>query len=301
MVAFPSIRVGNALVHEALSVFPLVAPETTEVDYLLSEDALAKGLMTVTEVTEGGSVPNLLVDNQAESPVLFLEGEELKGAKQNRILNTSVLVAASSKTTIPVSCVEQGRWRYHARCFGLSGGHASSKLRHLLKKSLDRPLREGRGHRSDQGAVWAEVSRQMECLGSSSLTDAMEDTYDSHRNRLNEFREPLTYADGATGMAVGVGKLIVSVDVFDKPETCRRVWNRLLTGVIMDALELGPAPDRASAADAEAALDLLKSHSWQQNPAAGLGEEYRFEADGDWHAAALVFNEAVVHGSLVHA
>ena len=34
-------------------------------------------------------------------------------------------------------------------------------------------------------------------------------------------------------MAVGVGKQIVSVDVFDKPETCRRVWNRLLTGVIM--------------------------------------------------------------------
>jgi hypothetical protein len=301
MVAFPLIQVGNALVHEALSVFPLVAPETSGADYVLSEDALAKGLMTVEEVNEAGSVPNLLVDNQAESPVLFLEGEELKGAKQNRILNTSVLVAARSKTTIPVSCVEQGRWRYHSRCFGLSGGHASSKMRHLLKKSLLRAAREGQGHRSDQAAVWGEVCRQMNFLGSSSPTDAMEDTYESHRNRLNEFRERLNYADGATGMAVGVGKQIVSVDVFDKPETCRQVWNRLLTGVIMDALELGPAPDLAVAADAEKALQLLQGNSWQKTPAAGLGEEYRFETDGDWHAAALVFNDTVVHGSLLHA
>ena len=141
----------------------------------------------------------------------------------------------------------------------------------------------------------------MNFLGSSSPTDAMEDTYESHRNRLNEFRERLNYADGATGMAVGVGKQIVSVDVFDKPESCRQVWNRLLTGVIMDALELGPAPDLAVAADAEKALQLLQGNSWQKTPAAGLGEEYRFETDGDWHAAALVFNDTVVHGSLLHA
>jgi hypothetical protein len=288
-------------VHEGLAVFPLIGPASDGADYILSEDALAKGLMTVEEVTEAGSVPNLLVNNQAESPVLFLEGEELKGAKQNRILNTSVLVAARSKTTIPVSCVEQGRWRYHARCFGLSGGHASSKMRHILKTTLDRAIREGRGHRSDQGAVWGEVSRQMHFLGASSPTHAMEDAYESQRNRLNEFRERLVYAEGATGMAVAIGKQIVSVDLFDKPETCRRVWNRLLTGVIMDALELEAVPERPTVADAEKALYLLASHPWQRTPAAGLGDEYRFEAYGDWHAAALVFDGAVIHGSLVHA
>jgi len=55
-----------------------------------------------------GSVPDLLVDNRGDVRVLFLEGEELIGAKQNRILNTSVLVPAHSKIKIPVSCVEPG-------------------------------------------------------------------------------------------------------------------------------------------------------------------------------------------------
>jgi hypothetical protein len=69
------------------------------VEYLLSDEAIAAGSLTVEEIGEGGSVPNLLVSYDGDCRVLFLEGEELKGAKQNRVLNTSVLVAAQSKTT----------------------------------------------------------------------------------------------------------------------------------------------------------------------------------------------------------
>ena len=42
-------------------------------------------------------------------PLLLPDGEQLVGAKQNRILNMTVLVAAQSEVTIPVSCVEQVR------------------------------------------------------------------------------------------------------------------------------------------------------------------------------------------------
>ena len=77
------------------------------------------------EVSEGGSVPQLLVENRGNNRVLFLEGEELVGAKQNRILNTSILVPAKSKIKVPVSCVEQGRWRYTSKHF------ASAKTRSI--------------------------------------------------------------------------------------------------------------------------------------------------------------------------
>ena len=60
-----------------------------------------------------GSVPELVALNPLETSVLLYDGEELLGAKQNRILNVTVLVAAASETRIPVSCVEEGRW--HAR------------------------------------------------------------------------------------------------------------------------------------------------------------------------------------------
>ena len=109
MPTLPEIQVGEPIRHKALAVFPLFSPSDGDVEYLLSDEAIAAGDLHVEEISEGGSVPNLLVTNQGGSRVLFLEGEELRGAKQNRVLNTSVLIAAHSTTKIPVSCVEQGQ------------------------------------------------------------------------------------------------------------------------------------------------------------------------------------------------
>src|SRR6202171_1583288 len=157
MFTFPGIRVGSPIRHESLTVFPLFTEPHGQVDYLLSDEAIQAGIVTVQEVSEGGSVPDLLVENSGDVRVLFLEGEELVGAKQNRILNTSVLLPARGKIKIPVSCVERGRWAYQSRHFGSSGRHSSSKLRHALKSSVSESLSGGTGHRSDQGKVWEEV------------------------------------------------------------------------------------------------------------------------------------------------
>ena len=110
MFTVPAIRIGEPIRHESLTVFPLFAEPHGQVDYLLADEAMASGTVSVQEVSEGGSVPDLLVENTGDARVLFLEGEELVGAKQNRVLNTSVLLPARSKVKVPVSCVEHGRW-----------------------------------------------------------------------------------------------------------------------------------------------------------------------------------------------
>ena len=301
MITLPEVRVGDPIRHEALSVFPLFSPPVESVDYLLSDEAIGAGSVTVEEVSEGGSVPTLLVNNTGDSRVLFLEGEELKGAKQNRVLNTSVLVAAHSKTPIPVSCVEQGRWRYRSKQFSSGDSHSSSKLRHHLKESVSQSLKAGQGHTSDQGAVWGEVSRQMRSLGSASVTSAMSDTYESHQGRLVEFRERLKYVEGASGVAVAVGAQVVAVDMFDRPSTCRKVWDRLLSGVVMDALEAGKPEKVAEAADVEGLLSRLRDAPWESTPAVGEGQEYRSDSVPSAHASSLALGDAVLHGSVVVA
>ena len=300
MLNLPQMRVADPIRHESLTLFPLLAEPVGSVDYLLSDEAMASGSVTVEEVGEAGSVPSLVVSNRADRPVLFLEGEELRGAKQNRVLNTSVLVAAG-RTAIPVSCVEQGRWRYVSRHFSPSGMHSSPKLRHVLKKSVSRSAEEGRGHGSDQMGVWKEVGRQMASLGSQSPTAAMADTYAAYQARLDEFRGRLKYVEGASGLAVAVGGKVVSVDLFDKPGTCRKVWDRLLTGVVMEALEAGPGGEEVGKDEVQEALAHLRGAPWQQTQPVGVGEEYRSDADGGKHATALVLGGSVIHESLVVA
>jgi hypothetical protein len=298
-VALPKIRVGDPLRHEALSVFPLFSQPTGEVDYNLSDVALADESLLVEEVDQSGSVPDLLVENKGDVRVLFLEGEELIGAKQNRVLNTSVLVAAHSKIKIPVSCVEQGRWRYKSRYFGSSGSHSPSKLRRALKASVSRSVKEKRGHRSDQGEVWKEVTALHACHAVKSDTAAMSDAFDSYQDQIASYRDKLHYVDNATGMAVAIGDKVLSVDLFDKPSTCQKVWDRMLSGVVFDAMEAGKTDKVASVSDVERLLGAAGDLPWEQSEAVGEGEEYRAESDGGDHASALSFKQTVVHGSVL--
>jgi hypothetical protein len=298
-VALPKLRVGEAIRHEALCVFPLFSEPNSRVEYRLSDEAFADESLLVEEVSESGSVPDLLVENKGDVRVLFLEGEELVGAKQNRILNTSVLVAAHTKIKIPVSCVEQGRWRHTSKFFGSSGSHTPSKLRRALKSSVSRSVKEKRGHRSDQGAVWKEVACLNKTHGVDSDTAAMSDAFETHQDRIASFRESLKYVDGASGVAVAIGKKIVALDLFDKPSTCQKVWDRMLSGAVFDAMEAGETNQHASIADVEQLVAATGDLPWDQSNAVGEGDEFRAESKRGDHASALAFEETVVHGSVV--
>jgi hypothetical protein len=79
----------------------------------------------ITEVSEAGTVPFLTVANETDRPLLLLDGEELIGVKQNRILNTTVLVTAHTDVTIPVSCVERKSSRFPTATGGRGPARAS--------------------------------------------------------------------------------------------------------------------------------------------------------------------------------
>jgi ARG and Rhodanese-Phosphatase-superfamily-associated Protein domain len=299
MFTLPAVRIGEPIRHESLTVFPLFAEPDRPVDYVLSDEAIAAGAVTVQEVSEGGSVPDLLVENAADARVLFLEGEELVGAKQNRVLNTSLLIPARSKVKVPVSCVERGRWSYVSRHFGHSGRYSHSKLRHALKSSVSESLSEGSGHRSDQGKVWEEIDRQQEALGVSSATAAMSDTYQAHQAHIDTVAERFPYPEGAAGMAVALGDKVVAVDLFDKPATCRKVWRRLLSGFLLEAAEPTAGAAQAERPAVEGKLAALRDSPWEKVPPVGDGEEYRGRSTGGDQASALALGDALVHGSLL--
>ena len=131
------LRPDEPLRHGSLIVIPLMAGPAPEPDWLtLAEAGTA---VVIEEVSKAGEVPALTVTNTAHRPVLLLDGEELVGAKQNRVLNTTVLVASGARLDIPVSCVEQGRWAYKSARFALGDATlyatARAKKAERLKRS----------------------------------------------------------------------------------------------------------------------------------------------------------------------
>ena len=296
---FPSVRVGEPIRHDQLAVFPLFADTPAPVEYVLAADAIANGTVTVEEIDDAGSVPTLSVTNETDSLVLFLEGEQLIGAKQNRILNTSILVGAKRTTTIPVSCVEQGRWRFKSKQFGSSGTHSPSKLRYALKLSVSDSLKMGHGHMANQGSVWAEVANFQAEYGVNSKTFAMEDTFESYREQLTELQKRFGYVEGACGVAVAIDKRVVCLDVFDNPSTCGKVWDRLLSGVLLESVSPSTNESQAGMADVECLLADLGTARWEATSTAGEGQEFRSATDYGSQASALCFANRIVHGSAV--
>src|SRR5262245_6644681 len=85
---FGTVQIGEPTCRRSLAIFPLFLSERhASVEYVLSDEAVQAGTVTVCEVSESGNVPELRVENRGAIRVLFLEGEELRGGKQNRIIN----------------------------------------------------------------------------------------------------------------------------------------------------------------------------------------------------------------------
>jgi hypothetical protein len=302
------VAAGEPREHAGLTLVPLDGAVPRSLEYVLGAEAIEARTLTITEVSEGGSVPHLRAVNDAETMVLLLDGEELIGAKQNRILNTTVLLAPKSKTTIPVSCVEQGRWRYASPDFA-SGGQSSPRIRACTSPHVSQSLRTRGQAESDQGRVWDDVADHLAEMAVPSPTMAMHAAREHHRDRLADYLAALPYPEHARGILAAVGGRFAAVDVFDKAETLRGLWPRLVTGYALDALALrGRAKDEAPASsspgeagfaeqgkgEAGAVLKRAAGLACDPCPSVGVGEDWRFGGDG------IVGQALVAEGVCVH-
>ncbi len=291
----------------ALTVFPILGPSATEPAYRLLEGEVLSAVK-VTEVSESGSVPELRVENTLDIAVFLMDGQELVGAKQNRILNTDVLVPPNSKLTIPVSCVESGRWRSVSANF-TPGKAANHAVRAGKSERVKFSLRRSGRHDADQGAVWAEVDRTMAAGGMASPTAALHDGYKQRQRDLDAFRSSLRLPDSTVGLAMFHGNRFLGLDLFDRHSTLVYFWQSLLESYAIDWLmapeTLGSAELRRSAGNSPAdqdqptrkmVADILERAAvgqWESFASPGLGRDYRLQ-DTNLTGSSLLWEEKVL-------
>jgi hypothetical protein len=296
-----TLKPGEPRILNGFGLWPLFAPVRPEPAYLTLVEALALPGFKITEISEGGSVPDLRVVNETAHHVLLFDGEELKGAKQNRILNTTILIAAGSALDVPVSCTEQGRWSYDTPEFGASGSVAYAELR--KRKALDVAinLKAHAIHASDQGAVWQEIESLHLAAKSdgTSKTRAMKDAYNQRQKELDDFTRQIACHDGQCGLLAVIGDRVEGIDVLSRTEAYAKLHRRLVESHAMDFLirkqgvakkPLDPEAPARFLAEAAKAEDTM--HATQ-----GLGSDHRLRFRYG-HGAALRVDDTIVHLAL---
>lgn len=207
------LEFGELQVFNNMAVIPLFTSINGSPKYLTLKEALEKNLLTITEVSQSGSVPELKVLNKVEIPVLLLDGEELAGAKQNRVLKTTILLKENSETIIPVSCTEQGRWAYASRDFVDSGNIMNRSVRSKKVSSVNRSLEESQVYRADQRAVWEGIEFSAEMANVHSPTGAMKDVFESREDDLRGYLNAFHSVPNQKGIFVMVNGRVAGFDI----------------------------------------------------------------------------------------
>jgi hypothetical protein len=266
-------QLGDAVEHRGVVINPLFPRRDPAARYLTLDDALPRGFR-VREVSEAGAVPELLVENPLADDVLLYDGEELVGAKQNRILNVSVLVPAKAMLPIPVSCVEQGRWSRRSASFAAAPQAANPRVRRRKAEALRvEPLARGMA----QADVWEEVALTAARLDVHSPTGAQGDAFDAHRPSLASLEAAFPLQRGQCGAVLALGEELC-LDVVSRPDAFARLWPKLRAGYLLDALGRLDRP-AAGVEAVPAFVSAVGKASVVRQPSAGRGEDVRLHGE----------------------
>jgi hypothetical protein len=290
------LELGDAREFRNLTVCPLLRPAgaAAEPDYLLLEEAIASGAARVTEVSGGGSVPELRLENRGERPVLLLDGEELVGAKQNRVLNLTILAAGKKETAIPVSCVEAGRWRMDTPEFAPAPHVMYAMARAQRASQVTESMRTTGGRRSDQGAVWDDIAMKAERMAAHSPTGAMNAIYEKHGQRLEEYLRAFECQERQAGVVFRIGGKATGLDLLDHAASMRKVFPKLIRSYALDALDCEGARAEGNGHWATEMLERVSAALAFAEPAVGLGKDVRLAGEG-LSGAALWAERRYVH------
>jgi hypothetical protein len=143
-------------------------------------------------------------------------------------------------------------------------------------------LKQGRGHRSDQGAVWEEVDRKARLHDAPSPTDALQDSRSHLSEKLDAFeRLAEELPEGTCGVAVALGDRPVLLEVLAGPRSFARVSRKLVSGYAFDAVGLLGGRDGAPDPSAvRAFIETAMRARHEEHPAVGSGRDVRFDEDG---------------------
>jgi hypothetical protein len=288
-----SIDISEPVSHGLLHIFPLRGGTPEEGDLTLLEDGLRAGTLRVEELHETGCTPGLRIVNEGDLRVLILEGDELIGAGQHRVANSSVLVNAGSELTLPVSCVERGRWSYRCRAFFPATGSPHHRLRRLTTRSVHYSLKSGR----DQRAVWRDLDHVARRYRTALPERALRASRSHHPERLDAFEKlARELPEGTSGVVVAIGERLALLEMLAGPRTFAKVFRRLLSGYAFESVGLDRPYGTPEVQAVRSFIQTVAETAHREHQAVGAGRDVKFEGD-EISGYALIGQTGVLHAA----
>ncbi len=298
------LEIGRPRTVHNLTVVPILGNRASSLDYLLLDDAIVAEKAVIEEVSESGSIPELRLLNRSNRFVLVVDGMELVGGRTNRIVNASFLIPPESLTRIPVSSVEQKRWRDDRRAFRPSRHFSPHSIRRENAAFHMITLREKRGYVSEQGTVWAYVDDLSREMGVPTATGSMNEIIERRQPFIDAYKSCRTLAGSETGAAYFVNGIFQGIELFDRNATLCAMCPKFLSGIAVDTMagwgERLFSPRAKSPEEAmghlRQVLEEARKSTFEKYDPVGAGEDWRYDAKRSF-GKALCYGADLIHFS----
>jgi len=298
----PEWRLGSPFTHHNLTVFPVLADESTAgADLITLDEGLRSGKVTITEqgadgrsrtinrrrMSDNAEVNRLALTNKSGKALVLIAGEMILGGKQDRIVGHDCIIE-SSNTSVPldVFCVEHGRWSGgvafgenvatgrasgNGRGAG-SGSGANTGASPMMMAPLALPnIREKAQAKKNQEDVWNAVAETVTVNAASTRTGTLKSVYQDKRvnTKLDAYERAFKgrlSGGNIVGVVVAVGDEIVSADVFANHSLFRAYWPKMLKSYALEAVSTTRAgAQQVSKTDAEAFLARVQGSATESH------------------------------------
>jgi hypothetical protein len=325
-IAAPATSISGPFSYGNLAIYFIHGPSLEGPVPLTLQEAMAKGTVHVVET---GSVNELKIENAGDEDVYVQSGDIVKGGRQDRVLTASfVLPKESGEIPIAAYCVEHGRWSARgaedATKFAGSYNSLPSREAKIAMRALARPAPAETGpaaarrnsYASDdvgqrQRAMWDEVAKTQEKLSAginasvASPVSATSLELTLENRKLQDLRAEYTKAledkanaNDIVGFVFAVNGRLNSADIYPSNGLFHKMWSKLLSASVTEALSQNKDSAEAQAPAIEAVRDFLSASEKSKADAQEIGTLARQQIHDN--ASVLFIEAATPAGQWVH-
>ena len=286
-----AIELLDSQKYENVEAIPIKSDFFGKKDFITLKKGYEMNLVEIKEL-EHSTVNTVSCKNDSVTPLILIDGDEITGAMQNRIINDTLLIPAQSTLNIPVSCTEHGRW--HTRGEGEASRTFKPSLysaNHSKKKKKSRASYEERDY---QGEVWDSISEFESRSNFKSMTSALNDSYENLKDKQNDYLKKFNIEDGQNGVIFIVNGELKGLELFYNHSIYKQYHEKLCRSYIIEAIVEKKSVENIDRLELMKLLEKISDSEFKSKKSIGLGDNLKFSNDFG-SGSGLVWEDELIH------
>ena len=289
-----NFNVSEPVEKNNITTFFLSSIEKNNNKYLSFSEAMAKNQVQISEVNKKGLLTKLSVSNKSSDNIIILNGELIIGTqiRQDRIVDSTVLIPGYATVLINTFCGEQYRW--------------SPRLTNKISTSESLYFSSGRANNaadintklSKQCRIWSEISEKISDFNVKSFTNSVNQIYKKKKGNVEEIVNFFKIPSEAVGVALGINHQLVNIDIFSNNCMLQIYLPKIIRSIALDSFKKISKKSYLKKKDVHRFLRQIHQANKQKRKVVegSLGEELQFNSESV-AGSILYHKEQTVHFS----